>query len=647
MPIDIATTRFAKDDLHSYDLSVVNIAQELNANFILITFTTTSGKEERWFRKLIPEFIKASNEASIGVSFYMKLTNIMWQPMFNEHPESKEWVMLYQDGSPAVYSSNPARYMGCLNNPGWRAHLKQTIDEAILYGPAALFYDNCFVPMQTVGPRDEASAAEWACYCDTCKDLFKSYANKTLGRAYDLPTVPDWHDTIWQTFIKFRDKSLVDVLDMITKHAHALDPNILVYPNVCPPYQGGGGAKGSATKEIAKVVDLLLFEKGGSPALATPPQGGLPRPSTIAVDYKYGASLKTSPVWYRLNKRSDTYTAQQIQLGMAEASAFNGANHHVMAHHHSRDPDKAESIRRYYTFLKNNSECYTGVRQMADVAVLASTPTAHWYYPDRVSQGHPLPQDLRGMGQALVEMHIPFNIVTEDDLATGLKDYRALVIPNAACMSDKHIAAISEFVERGGGLVTTGISSLYDEDYRLRKDFGLAEILGVHHRHQQDDTVKNSFGSGLSVYIPGTPEQEFWDRGSPENASLIKDALSHVLQADWQIEVDAPHVVVINVAEKIISGVTLLHLVNFDLWLTENQLPTNITPSSKSSRFTRRVEGITVKLRKPPDKSMSKIRLISPDFDDEPRLKPHETAAHLSFVIPVLKVYNVIEIKWH
>ncbi len=646
MPIDIATTRFAKDDLFSYDLDVVSIARGLNANFILITFTGTGGDKERWFQKLIPEFVKTSNEAGIDVSFYMKLTNIMWQPMFHERPESRDWVMVYQDGSPAVYGANPARYMGCLNNAGWRAHLKEAISKAVPYGPAALFYDNCFIPMRSGGPTDEASAAGWACYCNTCRELFKPFTRETLGWECDLPTAPDWQDPVWQAFIKFRDKSLVDVLDMIVKHAHSLDPDIMVYPNVCPPYQGGGGAKGSATKEVAKVVDLLLFEKRGSPALATPPQGGMPRPSTIAVDYKYGAALKDTPVWYRLNKGGDTYTAPQIQLGMAEASAFNGANHHVMAHHLARDPDKAESVRLYYTFLENNSEYYTDVRQVADVALLASTPTAHWYYPDRVSQGHELPQDIRGMGQALVEAHVPFNVVTEDDLADGLDPYRALVIPNAACMSDEHVAAVSEFVESGGGLVATGVSSLYDEDYRIRQDFGLAETLGVHHGQQTDGPVKSSFGSGLSVYLPGTPEQDFWDSGSPESASLIEDALGHVLRGDWQIEVDAPSVVVVNVAEKVDSGATLLHLVNFDLWLTENQPSTPSGPSPKSSRLARRIEGISVKLRKPAGKSLNKITLVSPDFDNAPRLEPEETAEHVSFVVPLLKVYDVIALEW-
>ena len=46
-------------------------------------------------------------------------------------------------------------------------------------------------------------------------------------------------------------------------------------------------------------------------------------------------------------------------------------------------------------------------------------------------------------------------------------------------MSDEQIAAVRRFVQRGGGLVASGQSSLFDERGDARSDFALADLFGV------------------------------------------------------------------------------------------------------------------------------------------------------------------------
>jgi hypothetical protein len=47
-------------------------------------------------------------------------------------------------------------------------------------------------------------------------------------------------------------------------------------------------------------------------------------------------------------------------------------------------------------------------------------------------------------------------------------------------LSDVQAAAIRRFVERGGALIATGVSSLYDEWGDTRPDFALADLFGAH-----------------------------------------------------------------------------------------------------------------------------------------------------------------------
>ena len=57
--------------------------------------------------------------------------------------------------------------------------------------------------------------------------------------------------------------------------------------------------------------------------------------------------------------------------------------------------------------------------------------------------------------------------------------FKTLILPNIAALSDAQCRQLRAFVERGGGLVATYETSLYDEWGVRRKDFGLADLFGV------------------------------------------------------------------------------------------------------------------------------------------------------------------------
>src|SRR3989442_1446613 len=55
-----------------------------------------------------------------------------------------------------------------------------------------------------------------------------------------------------------------------------------------------------------------------------------------------------------------------------------------------------------------------------------------------------------------------------------------LILANVAGLSDEQCAAIRRFVGRGGSLIATGESTLYNEWGDARPDFALADLLRVH-----------------------------------------------------------------------------------------------------------------------------------------------------------------------
>ena len=340
---------------------------------------------------------------------------------------------------------------------------------------------------------------------------FREYTAKKLGWECELPWPPKWDDLVWQTFVEFRDEYFADAMGMVVDYAHELNPDIVVYPNLAVPWMGGGGAKGSATHLVADKVDLILLERRGAPRLESPPAGGMPRAINAVVDWKYGSRVKNTPIWYRQNKPG-SHTPDQMKIGLAESSAFNGATHHIMAALFTHEHVKADIIRHYYTWLQEYERFYVDAKPLADVALHVS-PRRRSTGTTRTAslrEGSDLPQNLTGLAQALVELHMPFNVVLDEDL-TSDHGYRVLVLPNSACMSDHEVEAVRRFVADGGGLIATADTSLYDEKFRIRDDFALADVFGAHRMDRQ--RPRSSRASTVRVGWPSCPATRTSDSG--------------------------------------------------------------------------------------------------------------------------------------
>jgi len=82
-----------------------------------------------------------------------------------------------------------------------------------------------------------------------------------------------------------------------------------------------------------------------------------------------------------------------------------------------------------------------------------------------------------GAFRSYLEKHLPIRVLTEHDLeAADLHGVRVLVLPNVACLSPRAAEVIRRFVKAGGGLVATFETSLYDENFKKRGDFALADL---------------------------------------------------------------------------------------------------------------------------------------------------------------------------
>jgi hypothetical protein len=99
-----------------------------------------------------------------------------------------------------------------------------------------------------------------------------------------------------------------------------------------------------------------------------------------------------------------------------------------------------------------------------------------------------------GFYQALIEGRIPFEMVHDHLLDPAHIDrFKVLILPNIAAISDEQCNQIRQYLLRGGSIVATFETSLYDQWGVRRRTFGLADVFGVDYRGRIGGPMQNSY----------------------------------------------------------------------------------------------------------------------------------------------------------
>ena len=73
------------------------------------------------------------------------------------------------------------------------------------------------------------------------------------------------------------------------------------------------------------------------------------------------------------------------------------------------------------------------------------------------------------------------------------RPFKTLILPNIAALSDSQCQQLREFVQRGGSIIATYETSLYDEMGVQRQDFGLADLFGASYAGGIEGPMQNSY----------------------------------------------------------------------------------------------------------------------------------------------------------
>lgn len=233
-----------------------------------------------------------------------------------------------------------------------------------------------------------------------------------------------------------------------------------------------------------------------------------------------GAYANTQPLW-----RHTAKSPAEIAMWLAQTTASGMVPWFHWLGGHPEDTRWREAGRGFFRWLADNEPHFRNRRSIADVAVLypqrtiafyrSGTSPDSWTGADRARAS----EYLQGIYYALLEARVLTDFVAEDDLGEEtLRRYRVLILPNAAYLSERHVQQIREFASRGGSVLATFETSLYDEWGNRRDQFALADLFGVKATGPALPAQDNSYmriegvhpvveGFGGTALLPGAAER--------------------------------------------------------------------------------------------------------------------------------------------
>ena len=131
-----------------------------------------------------------------------------------------------------------------------------------------------------------------------------------------------------------------------------------------------------------------------------------------------------------------------------------------------------------FQFIKEHGNAFDGHIPVSEVSIYYSKATRTHFGSDNHADDR-FGTAIQGIERMCRDNHLQYGFLPDEDLTPEiLNSVKVLVLPNVACMSDAEAQMISDWVVKGGKLLATFETSLYDETGRKRDDFALARLFG-------------------------------------------------------------------------------------------------------------------------------------------------------------------------
>jgi hypothetical protein len=307
------------------------------------------------------------------------------------------------------------------------------------------------------------------CYCRYCERRFR----ERFGQG--LPRERDGYDTDWRRFVEWRYRCLEELHAEIRAVLRAIRPG-LVYTHNAFALRPDGWVMGEDFEGTLCHDDVITSIANWSRSVDAIWQVGLLT--------RFLRGIGGKPVWVQMGRfpyRRDYQSLPVHELKLAAYSAVtNGGSPFYIDNVYpdgSVDEIASERMGRVYREIEAKADYLDHAEELTFAALYYSRRSRDYFDLAYPKENRYL-ASFQGTCKALVEGKVPYQIVGEAELsAEQLAKYKLLIMPEAALLDDRQVRTVDAFVHDGGGLISTGRTSLFDGEGHARPSFGLCNIL--------------------------------------------------------------------------------------------------------------------------------------------------------------------------
>jgi hypothetical protein len=383
------------------------------------------------------------------------------QDVYDAHPD---WIAVEADGKPRRHWAMPELWVTCALGPYNFEFMTEVTKEIVRLYPVDGIFSNRW-------------AGSGMCYCEHCRTNFRA------ASAMDLPRTNDPHDPARRAYILWHEQRLFDLWALWDSEIRKIRPDARYIPN-----SGGGALSELDMKTVGERAPILFADRQARSGLA-PLWGN----GKNAKEYRGAMGMKpiggifSVGVEEAYRWKDSVQNAAEVRLWAVDGIANGIRPWFTKFSGTLRDRRWLAPVEQLYAWHFRNEKYLRNTEPMARVAMVYSQQTARWY-------GRKVEDHTQGFYHALIESRIPFEML-HDGLLDGdhTGRFKVLILPNIAALSDAQCAQLREFVRRGGSIVATYETSLYDERGTRRSDFGLADLFGASYDGALDARMQNSY----------------------------------------------------------------------------------------------------------------------------------------------------------
>jgi hypothetical protein len=417
------------------------------------------------FRRTVDLF----HAAGLKVVAYNPL-NHPFMDVRSDNPLYRDWMRYDADGHPYV-----TRHMGwttfnegCLNSP-LREEIQKRVREVVTnYAVDLMYFD---------GPYQGMDQRLHYCHCQYCRTAYL----KARGKSIPLQNA----DTTWEDDFEYQQWLTQDVVENFFLEICEMVRQVREVPIV---YNDTGLLGLDWRSRAFRYVDGFMFEAADTPEqklfnLRIGQSTGKVIWTYISSHTEYNREhLKDKTVrgWY-----SAPVEGERLQLDAAVATAASagycywGLNRLFYEPKEVQEGPWVNGLKSVLEFAGKHEALLQSVSPQPQAGILTGTQTIQWYKGEKF-----VPENYRnyfyGAYQLLKDLSYDAEPFLDFEMtAERLAKYLFIYVPNAPCLSDAQCSMLTEYVEDGGTLLATHLTSVADELGRLRKNYGLADLFGA------------------------------------------------------------------------------------------------------------------------------------------------------------------------